>query len=607
MMDKDKIKNYLSSNFLSEADKKPIGLQKTETAQELSKKQNDKALKDVSKDMADYTKSLDSNKKENAKEVVKRELSDDEKHIHDDIELFQDTLLAIDYDNPIDEKFQDRFEKAIAGDSTMGNSSEYANVVPKQQGFTGPDFGKTLVAKVKRMGKVQQNVVGGGNTMLPLDGGKKGNYGIKNGNYGVKNESIENNKSEIKEDLTKQISTGDGWDAKAKKVSQGNLTLNSYAKKLYSLFKKEGAKVLISSTGFKTAGDLRGNQVGIDTATTNGEGIKITLNAGQNSMTMANKYGPMILKSFPDLEVGEKPKESDFGGVTGVEFTLKPKKGNNLTENKIESMKRLRFKKPFNGLDNALNLIPESYKIDNKVFEITDGNETYKIRWEGSLNEGRAIALSGFERTVVNEDIEKIKHLMNFKSEETLGTVKGNQRIDENVKFSDIWNKSKALLTESEEEELEEVELSDKQEKIAGLAGDKNKIDADDFAALRSGAKIDEENLPTQEPADAAKVEALIGKNSSLVQALSRIDKKDEVVALMSAMFEMILKGHPQLASALPAIVGALKADVKATQQAPAQTSITTEEKEMDRLDEVLDDSDDELTDEEKAEQEKKI
>lgn len=136
----------------------------------------------------------------------------------------------------------------------------------------------------------------------------------------------------LMEDMQKTITTGSGWDAKEKTVTQGNLTLNSYAKKLYALFKKEGAKVLLSSTGFKNVGDMKGNQVGIDTATTKGEGMKITINMGGKSMDMANKYGPLILKTFPDLELEGKPKEvSGWEGVEAVDFILKPKKGVNLT------------------------------------------------------------------------------------------------------------------------------------------------------------------------------------------------------------------------------------------------------------------------------------
>ena len=34
------------------------------------------------------------------------------------------------------------------------------------------------------------------------------------------------------ETLSKQVTTGTGWDSKTKSVLQGNLVLNSYAKKL---------------------------------------------------------------------------------------------------------------------------------------------------------------------------------------------------------------------------------------------------------------------------------------------------------------------------------------------------------------------------------------
>lgn len=138
------------------------------------------------------------------------------------------------------------------------------------------------------------------------------------------------------------------------------------------------------------------------------------------------------------------------------QYGTKPVDENNKKEIK-ETMKRLKFKKEFYGVNNAIKLIPESYKVDNKIFEMTDGNESYKIRWEGSLTEGNAVVLTAADKKMVSEDIEKMKHLFNYKSYETLGTVKGKERIQEDAKFSDIWNKTKALLAESEEDDEEEV------------------------------------------------------------------------------------------------------------------------------------------------------
>jgi len=152
-----------------------------------------------------------------------------------------------------------------------------------------------------------------------------------------------------------------------------------------------------------------------------------------------------------------------------------------------EKMKRLTFKKPFNGVNNALNLIPESYKVDNKVFEMTDGNESYKVRWEGSLNEGKAIVLVASDKTLVNEDLQKMKHLMGYKSEETLGNLKGSERLNEDKSFNDVWKKTKAILTEGINE------LTDPQKDIAKLAGDPNEIDAEDLKVLRASRKDESE------------------------------------------------------------------------------------------------------------------
>ncbi len=51
--------------------------------------------------------------------------------------------------------------------------------------------------------------------------------------------------------------------------------------------------------------------------------------------------------------------------------------------------------------------------------------------------------------------MQKMKHLMGYKSQETLGTVKGKARLDENKVFGDIWSKTRQLM------EMEEIEGQD--------------------------------------------------------------------------------------------------------------------------------------------------
>jgi len=157
------------------------------------------------------------------------------------------------------------------------------------------------------------------------------------------------------------------------------------------------------------------------------------------------------LKSFgDDIEnepIGKHPmgKFSAYG---------KNEKNNNKKAKIKEGMKRLNFKKEFNGVGNALKMIPESYRVDNKTFEMTDGVENYKIRWEGTLTEGRAVVLMASDKTMVNEDMAHMKHLMGYKSNETLGLVKGKARLDENKMFTDIWTKTRDLMEGSDIESV---------------------------------------------------------------------------------------------------------------------------------------------------------
>lgn len=157
-------------------------------------------------------------------------------------------------------------------------------------------------------------------------------------------------------------------------------------------------------------------------------------------------------KASRDIESGKAYGTEDEYEFNNSDEAKEDNKQNKKPQIQKESMKRLKFKKEFNGVGNALKLIPESYRTDNKVFEMTDGNETYTIRWEGTLSEGKATILQASNKTMVNEDMQRMKHLMGYKSEDTLGLVRGKSRIDENAVFNDIWNKSKVLL---EGEEIE--------------------------------------------------------------------------------------------------------------------------------------------------------
>ena len=56
-------------------------------------------------------------------------------------------------------------------------------------------------------------------------------------------------------------------------------------------------------------------------------------------------------------------------------------------------MKRLNFKTEFTSVEEVKELIPENYKVDDHTFLMTDGNQTFKMRWDESLNEATIIKL----------------------------------------------------------------------------------------------------------------------------------------------------------------------------------------------------------------------
>jgi hypothetical protein len=320
-MDKNIIKKHLTQKFVNEArnETNTPGISITSAINKKSGEFNKKGVKDMDKDLAAYEKSLEKGMETTKTPNKFNYEGDKEVEYHNQMEIMNGQEM-IEYDRDPSKEFKARAKEAIEGSTRMGNNPEWANVIPAQQGFTGPEFGKNLVKNAE------------------------------------------------------------------------------------ASFKKR----MDAQKGIMSFGD--------------------------------------------DIEM--IPKNSKPMARFSA---LAENKDNNKPQIK-ESMKRLKFKKEFNGVGNALKMIPESYRVDNKVFEMTDGVENYKIRWEGNLTEGRAVVLVASDKNLVNEDMQKMKHLMGYKSQETLGTVKGKSRLDENAKFTDIWKKTRQLM------EMEDIEGADAKE-----------------------------------------------------------------------------------------------------------------------------------------------
>lgn len=150
----------------------------------------------------------------------------------------------------------------------------------------------------------------------------------------------------------------------------------------------------------------------------------------------SDDFGKNLVKTIKKAD--EKRKAAITPMVQfGDDIELLPKGTKTVGQSKkiaLESTqpsKRLIFKNPFNGVENAKQLIPEAYRVDNLVIEMTDGDENYVIRWEGTLSEGAPVVLGGYSAEKVNESMDKIKHLFNFKS--SIGRPTGEARAKEDA------------------------------------------------------------------------------------------------------------------------------------------------------------------------------
>jgi len=103
-----------------------------------------------------------------------------------------------------------------------------------------------------------------------------------------------------------------------------------------------------------------------------------------------------------------------------------------------KTMKRLNFKQSFKDEKHMMSLIKEDYKVDGNIFLMTDGNETYKVRWEGDNTLGEGVVLQYQNKERINEDKENMKKLFNYKKSDVVG--KTNTYINESIQFKKMMD-----------------------------------------------------------------------------------------------------------------------------------------------------------------------
>jgi hypothetical protein len=111
-----------------------------------------------------------------------------------------------------------------------------------------------------------------------------------------------------------------------------------------------------------------------------------------------------------------------------------------------------------------------------------------------------------------------MKHLMGYKSQDTLGVVKGKARIDENVIFSDIWKKS-VILIEGEDIESKTAPEKKTDEKVAQAGEAKKHVQGSESTdkgtkapAAKTGSADSLEKVKTHAPEAKKAVQGSVEK-----------------------------------------------------------------------------------------------
>ena len=96
----------------------------------------------------------------------------------------------------------------------------------------------------------------------------------------------------------------------------------------------------------------------------------------------------------------------------------------------------------------VVDKVPSRVKVDETVFAITDGENYYRLIWEGH-EDGEAVITHDKNVNVVSESIERMKHLWGFKSSDSISTKKTITKGGEDM-FKKMFNQvKKGILTEN--------------------------------------------------------------------------------------------------------------------------------------------------------------
>lgn len=131
-------------------------------------------------------------------------------------------------------------------------------------------------------------------------------------------------------------------------------------------------------------------------------------------------------------------------GLTGREIPRKEYEKNTDTMYESKRIKRLSFKNTrFMNEEHVKARIPDDLKVEGKRFIMRDSDNTeYLVEWHGD----NTTVSKKLNMNIVNEQVERIKSLWNYKPCEHESHTDNRLRMNENNEFTSVLDKARGLI-----------------------------------------------------------------------------------------------------------------------------------------------------------------
>lgn len=142
----------------------------------------------------------------------------------------------------------------------------------------------------------------------------------------------------------------------------------------------------------------------------------------------------------------EAKKEKDKSKTDGLVSSKYKDETEKNSDTMFESKKisKIQFKHTqFLSEGHMLSKVPDEFKVEGKKFIMRDtADNEYLVEW----TDKKPNVTKRLNKTLVNEEMNRIKSLYGYKSRDYFTTTNPTSRVNENKEFSDMINKARQLM-----------------------------------------------------------------------------------------------------------------------------------------------------------------